>query len=458
MRISLRVKLTLAFFFVAALGFFLIAFFGFRLLKKQALNGALDELYRDAYYLSTSYQVNDGVLPQSHLETMAYSSNADIWVLADDGTVTAHSGTQTPPASLPSFDPTSGTAGYYMVGRFYGAYAEDVLSVYTPLTKGVSVSGYVVLHYPYKNVETRADNNLLIAYLTYGAFLAILVLMLLLAEIFLVRPLHRLQTASHEYANGNLSYPLDIRNRDEIGDTAERVSDLAQQLNSAAEDQRRFLANVSHDFRSPLTSIRGYVAAMEDGTIPPEMQSRYLNVVLNETDRLTRLANELLDLTQLEKGVILNRSVFDMNDLIRDLLPTFEGRVEKKHITFELTFEEESAPVNGDREKIQQVLHNLVDNAIKFSDNDSTIDISTQLHGDKLFISVADHGEGIEKENLNRIWERFYKTDTSRGRDKSGTGLGLAIVREIIQAHRENIDVISTPGVGTKFIFSLPAA
>ena len=115
-------------------------------------------------------------------------------------------------------------------------------------------------------------------------------------------------------------------------------------------------------------------------------------------------------------------------------------------------------PVHADRSRIQQVIYNLVDNAIKFSNLDSTVDIATHLHGDKVFVSVTDHGVGIEKENLNKIWERFYKTDASRGKDKKGTGLGLAIVREIIQAHKENIDVISTPGVGTEFIFKLPAA
>ena len=155
--------------------------------------------------------------------------------------------------------------------------------------------------------------------------------------------------------------------------------------------------------------------------------------------------------------MILDRSDFDLNQLIREVLLSFEGRVEEKRIVFNVTFEEESCYVNADRARIQQVIYNLVDNAIKFSEYDSAIDLSTSLHGDKVLTSVADHGVGIEKENLPKIWDRFYKTDSSRGKDKKGTGLGLSIVREIIQAHRENIDVISTPGVGTEFIFSLPS-
>ncbi|MBR6977942.1 MAG: HAMP domain-containing histidine kinase, partial [Lachnospiraceae bacterium] len=202
----------------------------------------------------------------------------------------------------------------------------------------------------------------------------------------------------------------------------------------------------------------GYVTAIQDGTIPPESEGHYLDVVLSEVDRLTTLANGLLDLTQLEKGIILHRSDFDLRELVLEVLPAFEGRVEEKNLSFDVTFETETVPVNADRDRIGQVLHNLVDNAIKFSGDDSTIDIVAHLVGEKVFVSVRDHGIGIDKENLPKIWTRFYKIDQSRGKDKKGTGLGLSIVREIIQAHKENIDVISTPDVGTEFIFTLPSA
>ena len=269
------------------------------------------------------------------------------------------------------------------------------------------------------------------------------------------RPIRQVRTSLQQYVNGNLTYPNPVKNRDEIGDLANAAEEIARQLNFAGDDQHRFLANISHDFRSPLTSIRGYIAAMQDGTIPTEMQGRYFDIVMNETDRLTKLANSLLDITQVEKGFILERSAFDINDLIRDVLPTFEGDVAEKEIEFNVTFEEEHCLVNADRARIQQVLYNLIDNAIKFSGPRSSIDISTTLRGDRVHVSVRDHGIGISRENLPKIWDRFYKTDTSRGRDKKGTGLGLSIVREIIQAHRENIDVISTPDIGTEFIFTL---
>ena len=135
---------------------------------------------------------------------------------------------------------------------------------------------------------------------------------------------------------------------------------------------------------------------------------------------------------------------------------SFEGRCKEKHISFELILTGQTLFVRADMSKIQQVIHNLIDNAIKFSHNDSIIKIETTLKNEKVFVSVKDSGIGIPKESITKIWERFYKTDLSRGKDKKGTGLGLAIVKEIINAHNENISVISTEGVGTEFIFSLP--
>lgn len=299
---------------------------------------------------------------------------------------------------------------------------------------------------------------MLFAFIIYGVMIALLVVLYIILEITVFSRVEQLATGGNEFCNGNLSYPLSINSHDELEEIANHEKLLASQVGSAAEDQKKFLANISHDFRSPLTSISGYVAAMQDGTIPPEMYEKYFGVVLSETDRLKSLANGLLNITEVEKGMLIEKQVFDLNSLIRDILPAFEGRVQEKDITFDVTFEEEKQYVNADAERIGQVLHNLVDNAIKFSKEHSEIAIQTSLQGAKVFVSVRDHGVGIAKENLPKIWNRFFKTDSSRGKDKKGTGLGLSIVREIIQAHKEHIDCISTVGVGTEFIFTLESA
>lgn len=206
----------------------------------------------------------------------------------------------------------------------------------------------------------------------------------------------------------------------------------------------------------PLTSIKGYLEAIIDGTIPPEMYEKYLTRVISETDRLTKLTQGMLTLNSLDSKGYLSRTNFDINRVIKDTAASFEGTCATKNIVFELTFSDTIQMVYGDLGKIQQVLYNLIDNAIKFSHADSVIYIQAYAKNEKVFISVKDTGEGIPKESIKKIWERFYKSDQSRGKDKKGTGLGLAIVKEIIQAHGENIDVISTEGVGSEFIFSLP--
>ena len=246
---------------------------------------------------------------------------------------------------------------------------------------------------------------------------------------------------------------------DEIGYLAACLNYMAKQIASSEDDQKKFVANVSHDFRSPLTSIKGYVEAIADGTIPPEMQGKYLNIILFETERLTDLTKDLLTLNEFDtKNLLLDKVPFDIHEMIKNVAASFEGRCTQKKISIELVFARKHLKVVADKRKIQQVLYNLLDNAIKFSDQDSIITIETTERGDKIYTSVKDYGIGIPRNALNKIWERFYKSDLSRGKDKKGTGLGLAIVKEAIQAHGENINVVSTEGVGTEFIFSLPKA
>ena len=196
---------------------------------------------------------------------------------------------------------------------------------------------------------------------------------------------------------------------------------------------------------------------MLDGTIPPELYEKYLNIVLNETERLRKLTNSLLTLNNLNtKGMLLDISRFDINTVIRNTAASFEGTCKQKMIAIELILTGDELYVRADVGKIQQVLYNLLDNAIKFSHEDSIIKIETTEKHNKVFVSVKDSGIGIPKDELKQIWERFYKSDLSRGKDKKGTGLGLSITREIIRSHGENINVISTEGVGSEFIFTLP--
>ncbi len=294
--------------------------------------------------------------------------------------------------------------------------------------------------------------NYLILLIVCIAALAVVLIVLFATR----RPLHRLTQEAKRYAEGDYHEPLTGPPDGDLGFLTDVMNCMADELNSLEEDQRKFISNISHDFRSPLTSIKGYAEAMTDGTIPVDMQEKYLGVIISETERLEDLTESILELNKYsDSGTYLHLSRFDLNEKIRQTVLTFEGRAGEKNLTFNLALTDQPLYVRADSGQIDEVLHNLIDNAVKFSPDGEEISIETSMKNGKAFTSVKDHGIGIPRENQSKIWERFYKTDLSRGRDKKGTGLGLAIVREILSAHHENINVVSTEGVGTEFIFSL---
>lgn len=270
-------------------------------------------------------------------------------------------------------------------------------------------------------------------------------------------PLKRLCHSAKNFSINRTNPPICLHTQDEYQELAEALNIIANDLNNFDEYQRAFISNISHDFRSPLTSIRGYAQAMLDGTIPPDAQEKYLNIILSETDRLTNLTSNLLELNSFNReSVLLDLSNFNIHETIIRTVDTLEGTASKKGISFVLDFHSKKELfVNADEAKIHQVLYNLIDNAIKFSHSDSEIKIGTIKKGDKIFVSVKDSGIGIPKDSLNKVFDRFYKTDISRGKDKKGTGLGLSISKEIINSHNQTINVVSTEGVGTEFVFTL---
>lgn len=270
-------------------------------------------------------------------------------------------------------------------------------------------------------------------------------------------PMRKLCNAAKRFSVNENNPPIQIHTRDEYEELANALNLIGRDLNNFDEYQRAFISNISHDFRSPLTSIRGYAQAMLDGTIPYEAQEKYLNIILSETDRLTNLTSNLLELNSFNRdSVLLDLTNFDIHQTIIQTVNTLEGTAGKKGITFHLDFNaQKELIVNADEGKIHQVLYNLIDNAVKFSHHNSVVRIGTTKKGDKIFVSVKDSGIGIPKDSVNKVFDRFYKTDISRGKDKKGTGLGLSISKEIIKSHKQTINVVSTEGVGTEFVFTL---
>ena len=346
----------------------------------------------------------------------------------------------------------------YVGGNIKELSSNAVVTVVSPIDIDFVLKGYVVLYMEMSEVDKAAVysiDTLNICFLILGVvFLAAL---LFLYRISII-PLRAVMKAAREYAQGKFDYKFTIgKNRhDEFKDLMDTIEYMAKELSLMEEYQRKFISNISHDFRSPLTSIKGFATAMIDGTIPPELYNKYLNTICFETDRLTKLTSGLIELGKFDSHqALLDIREFDLHSIIKQTVETFEGSCREKYISLNLIFEGDEAHVMADKGKIEQVLYNLIDNAIKFSRNNSDINITTRSKGNKVIVSVKDYGIGIPKESLKKIWERFYKTDSSRGKDKKGSGLGLSIVREIIQSHGEEIDVISTENAGTEFVFTL---
>ena len=366
------------------------------------------------------------------------------------------SGYGTVPSRIKNFNPAECKNEQYLKGIYHGYYSEEVITIIAPVTEGFSTKGYLLVHKPVSFFHEEKSLIMKAVLITLTVIYLLSFMIFLGVHFFIYRPLRKITEAAKQYASGNLDYEIPVNSQDEIGYLSASLNYMSSHLKDMEDYQKKFVANVSHDFRSPLTSIKGYVEAIADGTIPPEMQGKYLGIILFETERLTDLTRDLLTLNEFDtKDLLLNKEDFNLHDMIKHVAESFEGICTNKKISIELVFAAKVLNVYADRRKIQQVLYNLLDNAVKFSNPDSTVTIETTERNEKVFVSVRDEGIGIPKENLNKIWERFYKSDLSRGKDKKGTGLGLAIVKEVIQAHNENINVISTEGVGTEFIFSL---
>lgn len=361
---------------------------------------------------------------------------------------------------IENFNPDEYSNQKYRINRFYNMYKTDTLSVVSCIEKNNINYGYVVAHMPTSLIKKNSYDVTSIFFVTYLIILALSLVVFLNFMWFIYLPLKQIRLAAMEYAKGNFEYDgLKVNNDDEIGDVASSLKYMSKQLNNSREYQKNFISNISHDFRSPLTSIKGYIEAMMDGTIPPEEHNKYLSIVLSEANRLENLTSGLRDLNSWNTtGPQLIFEEFNMEGVIASTVETFQGSCEKKNIELIIQFPPKHYNVYADKGKIEQVLYNLLDNAIKFSNIGSKIIIKLYNRGDKVYCSVKDFGMGIPSDSLDKIWQRFYKSDLSRGRDKTGSGIGLAIVKEIIMAHNENIDVISTEGVGTEFVFSIKRA
>ncbi len=273
----------------------------------------------------------------------------------------------------------------------------------------------------------------------------------------MISPIRQMSKAANQFAVGNFSYRVKIESSDELADLGNAFNEMADALDKLESSRRSFVANVSHELKTPMTSISGFIDGILDGTIPPEKSEYYLNIVSDEVRRLSRLVVAMLNMSKIESGDFkMNILSYDISDQIISILLNFEQKIDNKNI--EIIGLDKLIPtvIKADPDMIYQAVYNIVDNAVKFTNENGFIEVQMEDLDNAIKITIRNSGEGIKSDEISRIFERFYKVDKSRSLDAKGAGLGLYIVKMIIEMHGGRIKAQSDNSTVAEFIITLP--
>lgn len=340
----------------------------------------------------------------------------------------------------------------------YGNIISDQSHIYSipVFDSNDSFCGAVVMITPLSEIQGPLNTVYRIIWIT--AIFAIIISSFIIyyfSERIIIKPLAQINSVAKKISKGEVEKRVEINSNDEIGELAQSFNYMADSLEKVEKARRDFISNVSHEIRSPITSIKGFIGGILDGVIPKDKENYYLSIAYEEIQRLTRLINDLLDLSAIEAGQFkLRIDQLDINEIIRITVIKFETKIREKKLSVDVCFNLEHQYVYGDRDRLIQVVTNLIDNAIKYVNENGNIYICTKVKGEKVLVSVFNNGPAIAKEDVPHIWDRFYKADKART-SKLSTGLGLPIVRNILTQHGEDIWVENKEGEGVTFTFTL---
>jgi len=405
-------------------------------------------------YPKDSYQLN--------IDALSLSTDTFIMVIDSRGEMIAATSSAGPVQLKSEFynDVLQGERVSYM-GTLGGLFNTVAYTVGIPLRyDGQVVSGGVFVSLPAPEINRMRLDVLRIFLFSVALVLVVAMIIIYWVSLRITSPLKALNNAARDIAQGHFERRVSLDANMEISELVDSFNKMADSIEQLENMRSSFVANVSHDLRTPMTTITGFVQGILDGTIPPEKQNQYLSIVLDETKRLSRLVTDLLDVSKIEQGNYKpEMREFDINEMIRLSVIKLEKRITEKDIHLSIGFQTDNMRVMADKDSIQRVLTNLLDNAIKFTDEGGFMDVRTGFDNrGKVFVTVQNSGIGIEEQDLKHIFDRFYKTDKSRSLDKNGTGLGLYIVKNILQGHGETVWAESKPGEYTRFSFTLTPA
>ena len=346
-----------------------------------------------------------------------------------------------------------------MIGTMGRLFDETMFTLQMPISdKNGNVLGAVSVSRPIPEQQKAKYDLFKILF----ASMIIIIITSLVMSYFLAKkfsvPINNISNSTREFAKGNFSVRVDDEtgNSDiyEIAQLAQAFNNMALELEKSEEIKQSFISDVSHELRTPMTTIGGFVSGILDDTIPQEKQKEYLEIVQSEISRLSRLVNTFLDITRMKSDkMILNKINFDINEVIRLCIISLEHKIEEKGLNIELNFENESCYVYADKDSITRVLTNLLDNAMKFTNDGGSVSVTTEPVRHEVKVSVINTGCGISKEEQGMIFNRFYKVDKARSENKEGTGIGLFLAKKILLAHGKDIFVDSIQGEYAEFSF-----
>lgn len=339
-----------------------------------------------------------------------------------------------------------------------GIYADKHVVSVMPIMYNGDIYGY--------SVVTAAVQTDLAPYVlkVFNMFMFAAAMALIMATIAIyiltdkfTKPLREMTEATMHYATGDFSYRVPIRGNNELTLLATNFNSMASDLAALENSRRSFVANVSHEFKTPMTTIGGFINGILDGTIPPDKQEHYLNIVSSEVKRLSRLVTTMLNISKIETGnVNLKYESFDVSKIIFNTFWGFEQLITKRNIDVKGLDLIEPTMLNADEDMITQVIYNLIDNAVKFSDDGGEISVSVEAAGSLVCFKIRNTGKGIPAEDIGRVFDRFYKVDKSRSTDVKSVGLGLFIVKSVIELHGGTITAASEVNKFTEFTVKLP--
>lgn len=342
----------------------------------------------------------------------------------------------------------------------------EYMDVAYPVTGGDGAVRYVIYIKDSKQTVRDLSSELITLIIEAVAvgFVISVVLSFILSKT-LLQPIVGMTKAAEAMAGGDFSRKLDVESEDEIGILADTFNNMAHQLKTTLEEikksealRREFVANVSHELRTPLTSIRSYAETLTDNAdLPKDMENDFLHVILNESDRMTKIVQDLLTLSRFDAGSnLLTIDEFSLEQSIRDVCDAIALEAKKRGHDIAVSLEKDLPVISGDKARIEQVLINILSNAVKYTPDGGKIDITSGKTGNKVWVKIKDNGIGIPEEDLTRIFDRFYRVDKARSRESGGTGLGLSIAREIVIRHGGDILIESAVGGGTTVTVVLP--